>query len=166
MRLPVLNKKIIEVGHPQRGELALFRYPVNPEVIYVKRVIGVPGDHIIYRNKQLIINGVPMSQQVVGIELESGSGVYTPVQRLLEDLAGTQHYIYSKPGYNESEEIEITVPEGCYFMMGDNRDNSNDSRRWGVVPEANLVGKAFGIWMSWDQIDKSVRWSRIGSRVA
>ncbi len=125
----------------------------------------MPGDRISYRDKQLTINGVTIPQRVVGIELESGNGVYTPVQRLEEDLLGTKHYIYVKPGYHEDEIVELTVPEGCYFMMGDNRDNSSDSRRWGVVPEANLVGKAFGVWMSWDQINKCVRWSRIGSKV-
>ncbi len=166
LRLPVLNYKILDIGEPKRGDITLFRYPNDPSVIFVKRVIGLPGDHIVYVNKTLVINGKVMRQTSFGTELEIGDGFYEPVQVRLEHLDGADHKIFIKPGRRESEFIDLIVPKNSYFMMGDNRDNSNDSREWGVVPEENLVGKAFGVWMSWDSINKRVRFSRIGSKIS
>ncbi len=165
LRLPVFNKKILSIGSPKRGDVALFRYPVDPAVIFVKRVIGLPGDRISYRNKTLTINGKVAEQTDLGVELETANGFYAPVRAKLEDLGEVTHKIYIKPNRKEFEEFELVIPEGSYFMMGDNRDNSNDSRAWGVVPEKNLIGKAFGIWMSWDHPNKKIRWQRIGKKV-
>ncbi|MDR1012531.1 MAG: signal peptidase I [Coxiellaceae bacterium] len=165
LKLPVLNIKILEIGEPQRGDIALFRYPYNPNTLYVKRVIGLPGDHVVYRNKILIINEVKMKQIPLGIDLDIEKWFITQVQVRLENLDLVTHKIFVKPGYKELEHIDVVVPRGFYFVMGDNRDNSSDSREWGFVPEANLVGKAFGIWMSWDSEKKSIRWQRIGKKL-
>ena len=165
LRLPVLNKKIMEIGAPKRGDIALFRYPSDPNVIFVKRVIGLPGDHISYRNKTLNINGEIAQQTDLGMDLEVGRGLYLPVQLKTEMLGEISHRIFIKPNYREFEEFDIIIPVESYFMMGDNRDNSNDSREWGVVPEKNFIGKAVGIWMSWDHPNKTVRWKRIGNKI-
>jgi signal peptidase I len=163
LRLPVLNTKIVAVGEPKVGDIALFRLPLNPAVVYVKRVVGTPGDHIVYKNKMLAINGKTMKQEPFGsgeaIEYSTGQ----PVELKLEHLTNVDHRIYIRPYANLDEDFDIVVPEGHYFMMGDNRDNSGDSREWGFVPEKNLIGKAFGVWMSWDSKKFRVRWDRIGS---
>lgn len=168
IRLPVLNTKVIDTGSPERGDIMVFRYPENPKIDYIKRVIGVPGDHILYRNKQLTINGQPAPQKLLGTYVGEGSGsVMTGARRLEENLLGTEHDILVMPGRNVfGGDFEYVVPEGQYFAMGDNRDNSRDSRAWGTVPEKNLVGEAFMIWMSWDW-DKEyyVDWGRLGDSV-
>ncbi len=165
LRLPVLNVKVFNISAPQRGDIALFRYPENPGTLYVKRVIGVPGDHVVYRNKMLTINGKLMSQKLLGMELDASDIFPSSVQLKEENLDGVVHKIFVKPGRKEWENIDLTVPPNSYFMMGDNRDNSNDGREWGFVPEENLIGKVFGVWMSWDAENYSVRWERIGNRV-
>ena len=165
LRLPVINYKLINIGSPQRGDIVLFRYPIDPSTIFVKRVVGLPGDQIVYRNKELIINGQLAEQQYVGPGLEAGSGFYSSVQLKTEDLVGVTHEIFINPRRHDPTDIELVVPPDNYFVMGDNRDNSNDSREWGLVPEQNLVGKAVGIWMSWDKHNKTVRWDRIGRRL-
>jgi len=168
IRLPVLNSKILDTGEPQRGDVIVFRYPENPQIDYIKRVIGVPGDHIAYRNKVLYINGQQAPQRYLGSYLGEGSGkVMTGARRLHEDLLGIGHDILVMPGRNVfGGDFEFVVPEGQYFAMGDNRDNSRDSRAWGTVPEKNLVGKAFMIWMSWDW-DKNyfVSGDRLGNHI-
>ncbi|MES9946985.1 MAG: signal peptidase I [gamma proteobacterium symbiont of Ctena orbiculata] len=176
IRLPVLNKKIIELGDPQRGDPVVFRYPKQPWVDYIKRVIAVPGDTIHYRNKVLYVNGKTMSQTPVGRYTGVGSGVrMTGAIMAVEDLDGTDHSVLINPlapdlpmGCRVLSQGPITIPEGHYFVMGDNRDNSNDSRCWGLVPDENLVGKAFGIWMNWDsEIDAfpPIAWERIGKGI-
>jgi len=166
LRLPVLNTKIVEVGKPKLGDIALFRYPKEPSVIFVKRVIGLPGDHIVYKNKTLTINGVEMPQQSIGMDLDPEDLFPAPVQVRLEKLSGgIEHKIFIKPGLREFEEVDVIVPANSYFMVGDNRDSSADSRVWGVVPEENLIGKAFGIWLSWDSPRTTVRWDRIGKKI-
>jgi signal peptidase I len=168
IRLPVLNTRIIDTGAPQRGDVIVFRYPENPKIDYIKRVVGVPGDHIAYRNKVLYINGKQATQRYLGSYLGEGSGkVMTGARRLSEDLLGTEHEILVMPGRNVfGGDFEYVVPEGQYFAMGDNRDNSRDSRAWGTVPEKNLVGKAFMIWMSWDwDKDYFVGWDRLGDHI-
>jgi signal peptidase I len=163
IRLPVINKKVIELNEPKRGDIVVFRYPKEPSVDYIKRVIGLPGDKIVYTNKQLTINGVPVKQVSLGRYQGVGQGEdMTGAERLEEDLLGVKHDILIRNG-TPTVEFTYVVPEGHYFVMGDNRDNSNDSRYWGPVPEANLVGKAFFIWMSWDWQDKGVGFSRIGT---
>ncbi|PKM45171.1 MAG: signal peptidase I [Gammaproteobacteria bacterium HGW-Gammaproteobacteria-1] len=165
LRLPVLNTRILELGSPQRGEIVVFRYPEDPHVDYIKRVVGVPGDTVAYRSKVLYINGEPMPQEYVGSYVGAGSGaVMTGAAVREEKLDDKAHRILLLPeGYERG--FEYTVGEGQYFVMGDNRDNSRDSRFWGTVPEQNLVGRAFFIWMNWDSGAGRVDWGRIGSGI-
>lgn len=172
IRLPVTNTKIINIHEPQRGQIALFRYPVDPSIIFVKRVIGLPGDHVVYKNKQLSINGKPMPMKFLGTtQYTDESGQVHKVDRYLENLDGVKHEIILDPKAvgDYGTYHNVVVPEGHYFMLGDNRDNSDDSRVWGLVPEENLIGKAFGIWMSWnshaEKWKDKVRWQRIGLAV-
>ncbi|HEC17072.1 MAG TPA: signal peptidase I [Sedimenticola sp.] len=175
IRLPVLNKKIIEIGEPKRGDVVVFRYPLNPSIDYIKRVVGIPGDQISYRNKVLYINGRPMPQTPIGRYTGIGTGASeTGSLYSMETLDGVEHAILVRaavpdfaPGCQVLLRGPVTVPEGKYFAMGDNRDNSNDSRCWGFVPEENLVGKAFGIWMSWDTKRPGfpVAWERLGEGI-
>lgn len=181
LRLPVLHTKIVSVGEPKRGDVVVFHFPEKSalsfcqaqtecamqEVLkskgtdFIKRVVGLPGDHIVYRNKTLYINGVMMPNEAVG----SYDGPDSMGAQLNdESLGSVKHGIVTMPGYF-SREGEWTVPPGEYFMMGDNRDNSWDSRYWGFVPEQDLVGKAFFIWMNWDAFSDSRLWSRIGDSV-
>ncbi len=163
IRLPVLNDKIIENGEPERGDIIVFRYPRNPSIDYIKRVIGLPGDRVAYYNKVVYINGRPAKQVSLGSSRGVGQGSYmTGAELRLEDLFGVEHDILVQPGGSVAEGVYV-VPEGHYFVMGDNRDNSNDSRFWGTVPEQNLVGKAFYIWMSWDWQHKGIGFERIGT---
>ena len=163
IRLPVINTKIVALNEPQRGDIVVFRYPKDPTVDYIKRVIGLPGDKIAYQDKTLIINGTPVNSISLGEYQGVGQGSdMTGAEHLSENLTGVEHDILNRP-YALSAEGVYTVPEGYYFMMGDNRDNSNDSRYWGFVPEQNLVGKAFFIWMNWDLQHKGIDFSRIGT---
>ena len=165
VRLPVIDTKIISVGKPERGDVLVFRYPKNPSIDYIKRVVGLPGDKVAYYNKQLFINGEPATQTGLGTYEGVGAGVIMAgAQILSEDLTGVEHNILVD-AQKGTLEGEFEVPGGRYFVMGDNRDNSNDSRYWGVVPEENLVGKAFMIWMNWDSTASGVTWSRIGNDI-
>lgn len=163
IRIPVINKKIIQMNEPARGDAVVFRYPKNPSVDYIKRVIGLPGDHIIYKDKKLTINGKLMKQVSLGRYQGIGQGkTMTGSEILTEDLNSVEHDILIN---HNAPNIKGTfiVPKGHYFVMGDNRDNSNDSRYWGTVPEENLVGKAFFIWMNWDWENTGVGFNRIGT---
>lgn len=163
VRLPVLNNKIIEVSEPKRGDIVVFRFPKQPEVDYIKRVIGLPGDRIAYFDKKLYVNGVPTKQVSLGRYQGVGQGRnMTGAERIDEDLLGIEHSILVSHGVNSVEDVFV-VPPGQYFVMGDNRDNSNDSRYWGTVPEGNLVGKAFFIWMNWDWENKGIAFDRIAT---
>ncbi|MCF7991967.1 MAG: signal peptidase I [Thiohalocapsa sp.] len=158
LRWPVLNSKFLPLGDPQRGDVVVFRFPENESIDYIKRVVGVPGDRIYYRNKTLYVNGEPIEQVALPPYVGEGSGAgHTGYRRAVEQLGQDGHEILVDPrradfpgGCDVLAGGPITVPDGSYFVMGDNRDNSNDSRCWGFVPERNLVGKAFVIWMSWD----------------
>jgi signal peptidase I len=143
----------------------VFRFPGDPSVNYIKRVVGLPGDRIVYRDKQLTINGQPMRITPDGdyTYLESGDHMIF-ARRQREDLDGVDHDILVSDGPG-SGTLEFTVPDGHYFVMGDNRDRSNDSRYWGTVPEANVVGRAFLIWFSWDTVNGGVAWGRIGGTI-
>jgi len=176
IRLPVLNTEIFDTGKPQRGDVAVFRYPEEPSINYIKRVIGVPGDHIVYKNKVLLVNGKQVPQSFLGRYVGQGSGM--EMNNALyknEDLTGVEHKILVRQQaqdftmhYNheivKGNAIDFIVPEGRYYVMGDNRDNSNDSRYWGTVPVDNLVGKAFFIWFNWDS-GHAFFWNRIGTTI-
>ncbi len=166
LRLPVLNTKVLDLGSPKTGDVVVFKYPEDPRVDYIKRVVGVPGDHVEYRNKVLYINGQEVAQQLNGVYVgEGGGAAMTSASRHLENLGGVTHEILTESG-KPARDFEYFVREGEYFVMGDNRDNSLDSRYWGTVPDRNLVGKAFMIWMNWDWDASSViAWQRIGTTV-
>ena len=165
IRLPMINEKVIELGSPDRGDVVVFRYPEDPSTDYIKRVVGVPGDTIQYKNKQLIINGEPMAQTPIGSYMHAGSGRgMNGALQLKEKLGLVEHDILISHNLPIGE-MKIAVPEGHYFVMGDNRDNSNDSRMWGFVPDENLVGRAFMIWMSWDGVQNRISWERIGDSI-
>jgi signal peptidase I len=165
IRLPVLNTKIIEIGEPRRGDVVVFRYPKDPSVDYIKRVVGVPGDRIGYYDKTLHINGEPIAQVPDSVYVGKGSGVsMSGAGMRREDLGDVQHQILVMPR-TPGLEGEYVIKENEYFVMGDNRDNSNDSRYWGPVPEQNLVGKAFRIWMNWDSANGGIEWDRIGRKI-
>jgi signal peptidase I len=163
IRLPVINKKIIELNSPQRGDIVVFRFPKDPAVDYIKRVIGLPGDKVSYYNKQLFINDAPISQVPLGIYQGFGQGQdMTGCLQQMENLGSIEHNILIR---SDAPTVEgsYVIPAGNYFVMGDNRDNSNDSRYWGTVPEENLVGKAFFIWMNWDWQNSGIGFDRIGT---
>ncbi|EXJ14707.1 signal peptidase I [Imhoffiella purpurea] len=175
LRLPVLNVKFLDLGEPHRGDVVVFKFPLDPRVDYIKRVVGLPGDSVYYRNKQVIVNGQPMAQMPVGDYEGEGSGrEMTGARQSLESLDGVDHSILTRSaapdlpfGCQVLAQGPVVVPPGHFFVMGDNRDNSNDSRCWGFVPEENLVGKAFGIWMHWDgrRDGFPIVWSRLGSGI-
>ena len=163
IRLPVLYNKVIEMNEPERGDIVVFRFPKQPSVDYIKRVVGLPGDRVAYYNKKVYINGELAKQTSLGVYQGVGQGNnMTGAEHFVENLSGVEHSILIKQGMPSVEGVFI-VPAGQYFVMGDNRDNSNDSRYWGTVPEQNLVGKAFFIWMSWDWQYKGVGFDRIGT---
>jgi len=165
LRLPVANWKFLGLGSPQRGDVMVFRYPIEPSVNYIKRVVALPGDHLVYREKQLFINGQPMPQSPAGDYSYTESGDRLIFARMLtEQIDGNRHDILVTPG-PAGRVLEFTVPAGHYFVMGDNRDNSNDSRFWGPVPERYVVGRAFLIWFSWDTVHGGVSWNRIGNSI-
>ncbi|HEB66384.1 MAG TPA: signal peptidase I [Gammaproteobacteria bacterium] len=144
IRLPVAHTRVVDLGKPQRGDVIVFRYPENPSVDYIKRVVGVPGDEIGYYNKVLYINGKPAEQTPLG----PYDPAFPNVKRFRENLDGVEHDILINVMYPAGDFI-VKVPENRYFVLGDNRDNSRDSRYWGFVPDENLVGKAMIIWMNW-----------------
>lgn len=159
LRLPVLNTKILDSGKPKRGDVFVFRYPKNPKEDYIKRVIGLPGDEINYHGKTLYVNG----KEIAETDLGAYTGAAEPGRRMdgallkQENLEGVEHRIMQFPQVWVGHDGTWIVPQGQYFAMGDNRDNSADSRFWGFVPEANLVGKAFLVWMNFGDL------SRIGT---
>lgn len=190
---PVTNKTLIETGHPHRGDVVVFKYPVDPRIDYIKRVIGLPGDKVIFHDKELYIQQAchaqkpcPQPEKVQANFVVSGEyfQLGMPLTEYKEQLPGKTHeilrntylpdrveYYYQQPGQSVGEWV---VPEGHYFVMGDNRDNSQDGRFWGFVPERNLVGRAVAIWMSFDfdhpqdsvlphWVPTGVRFNRIGS---
>jgi signal peptidase I len=164
LRLPVLNTKIVSVGEPERGDVFVFRFPENPKEDYIKRVVGLPGDEVTYRNKTLYINGVEVAESEVGPYTgpsEAGRSM-AGAQVKEERLGEVEHRIMEIPRVWVGHEGTWRVPPGHYFAMGDNRDNSADSRFWGFVPEENLVGKAFVIWMN---RDNRIDFRRIGTLI-
>jgi signal peptidase I len=173
LRLPLTHTKILDLGEPERGDVVVFRYPVDPSTDFIKRVIGVPGDHIAYRGKTVYVNGEPLEQQTAGMYAGFGSGIgMTGFDIRIEHVDDVNHEILVNPNAPDFAPScawllnqPLTVPPGSYFVMGDNRDQSSDSRCWGLVPEENLVGKAFFIWMNWDVANGGPNWSRIGGTI-
>jgi signal peptidase I len=161
-RLPVWEKKILPIANPKTGDVVVFRWPPDPSYDYIKRVIGVGGDKISYHNKQLTINGQEMKQTFVTYTTDESSG--KAVAKYRENLNGVEHDIFVRPDV-AAEDFDLVVPKGQYFMMGDNRDDSADSRYWGFVTDDYLRGKAFAVWMSWNGTTDAVRWARIGRLV-
>lgn len=157
LRLPVTETKIIETGEPARGDVVVFRLPSDPSINYIKRVIGLPGDEVRLERQRLTINGTMMDLSVNG-ETFDGAPVY------VEDLDGRVHKtLIHNPGRSKQDGI-YTIPEGQYFVMGDNRDQSKDSRFIGMIPEEYLVGEAVRVWMHfrpWNMPD----WGRIGTKI-
>ena len=168
-RLPVIHTKIIAMGEPKIGDIVVFRSPTNADMDLIKRIVGVPGDRVSYLNKILYINGKPMNQTRVGDAKDSNetnTQSWAVVEKT-EDLNGIKHEIYERPDINISGDFQnIVIPPDSYFAMGDNRDNSNDSRFWGFVPEANIIGKAEYILLSWNGDDDKFRWNRIGQKIS
>lgn len=195
VRDPLFRHELFSTSTPERGDIAVFKYPLQPNVDYIKRIIGTPGDRIIYRNKTLYLepacvnnNAECPKMQVITRDVKQQDEVYfsrsTPLVRYTEQIGDVTHdilvdptiaprtaYFYQQPGTAPDEWI---VPEGHYFFMGDNRDNSEDSRYWGFVPHDNLVGRATFIWMSFEMdrdasswlpqwLPTGVRWHRLGS---
>lgn len=170
LRLPMFYKKIVDIQEPKRGDIVVFRHPTQ-SIDYIKRVVGLPGDHISYINKVLYINGHPATQSFQRYTTqEDGNGVEIPVIEKEENLGGVLHKIFLRQDEEPTVEGALktqswVVPKGHYFMMGDNRDDSYDSRFWGFVPEVCLKGKAIMVWLSWDNEIHRVRWGRIGQKI-
>ena len=172
LRLPVIHTRITEGHAPQRGDVMVFRYPPKPSLDYIKRVVGVPGDEVAYLNKRLTINGKALETKSVPEFFDEDAMRYfkqfeealgDQKHRLLNDesrpayIPGASEFEFKNNCRYSIEGVVCKVPEGHYFMMGDNRDNSLDSRYWGFVPDKNIVGKAFFVWMNFGDI------KRIGS---
>lgn len=163
VRLPIYHKEVVENHKPQRGDVMVFRWPPNPSYDFIKRVIGLPGDKISYIDKELFINGQKIPQTFLQNSLAQDElGRSREAVEKQEDLLGVRHKIFIDSAKFSRDFHDIVVPEGMYFVMGDNRDDSADSRFWGFVPETNIVGKAVLVWLSWDGINKSVRFNRMG----
>lgn len=155
LRLPVAGTKVLEINDPDRGDVVVFKFPEDGKTNYIKRVVGLPGDRIRYHEKQLYIN-----DELVGERLLAN---LAPYKLFEEQLGSVQHQLIEHQlRRNIEAEGEWVVPENSYFVMGDNRDNSNDSRFWGFVPDELVVGRAFAIWMQWKSLTSLPSFSRVG----
>lgn len=157
LRLPVAGTKVVSFADPQRGDVMVFKFPENPKINFIKRVVGVSGDKITYKDKRLTINGREISQKILA-QLPPGKPEY---RILSENLNASEHQIQTnfRPSYSDGEWV---VPQGHYFVMGDNRDNSNDSRFWGFVKDDLVVGKAIFVWMHWEEFWSLPSFANVG----
>ena len=169
LRLPITNKQLVEFSKPERGDVIVFRYPNYEKtpgysgVDFIKRIVALPGDEISYKKDQLIINGKPVSLKKVSPYVAVDSGKPMNNYRLVRELIESSSYdILLNPKGHSKEIPKITIPKGHYFVMGDNRSHSSDSRFWGFVPEEYIIGKAIGIWMHWDWNFNTMQFNRIG----
>lgn len=169
IRLPVLNKKIISIGEPERGDVVVFRYPEDLSIPFIKRVVAIPGDNVYYDNesKYLYVNGEIVDQRREGIYHGLGAGSnMTGAELRNEYLTENGHQILVVPRHIVPIEYDrMTLGDGQYFVLGDNRDNSRDSRYWGVVSDEDLIGKAFLIWMNLDWSAGGIAWERLGNKI-
>jgi signal peptidase I len=174
IRLPLFETKIIPIGEPKVGDITLFHSPVRPNMDLIKRVIGVPGDKISYINKVLYVNGKEATQKFVGYTTDSGEdGSTWTVKIMQENLNGVVHNIYVCPksstncplSQNKGDFKNLIVPQGEYFMMGDNRDNSDDGRFWGFVPEKDIMGKGWRVLFSWNTTANKIRWDQVWKKL-
>jgi signal peptidase I len=167
LRLPVTNTKFLDVGEPERGDVVVFRYPVDPRVNFIKRLVGVPGDTITYRDKKLYINGEAVPAEEKGFFTSKQVKCSTPAgdALMLEETVGDVTHRLLHHTRTRGRDGRWVVPEGHYFVMGDNRDRSNDSREWGFVPEDHLMGRAVGIWLNFDYTKGCGDLSRIGNGI-
>jgi signal peptidase I len=163
LRLPVANTKLVSVGDPERGDVVVFRLPANPSINYIKRLVGLPGDRIVVRENRVYVNGKPMPIELNGFYSDNYG--YSNAQLAIEQLGNVKHTVMFTND-RLSTDFEAIVPAGHFFFMGDNRNNSQDSRfpQVGFVPESNLVGRAVRIWMNWRAWEMPV-WSRIGTKI-
>jgi len=167
VRLPVLNKKIMDTGSPERGDVVVFRFPQDPSVNFIKRLVGLPGDTVAYRNKQLFVNGELVDEDSAGRFGSNDVKCSTPAPDAMqfdEQLGDKNHKILMHDR-SRGRDGQWKVPDNHYFMMGDNRDRSNDSRSWGYVPEENLLGRAVGIWLNFDFDKGCADLSRVGNKI-
>ena len=176
IRLPLVNQKVFSIGTPKRGEVLVFRYPHDEKTNFIKRVVGLPGDIIDYKNKRLRINGTIVDLQKSNREgTEQSTQFSNQVRQYIERLGKSSHGILLDASLGSRDYTRIVVPPDHFFVMGDNRDHSNDSRFWGFVPEENIVGRAFFVWFSWDSkkndhiwnyyIGGGANWPRIGNSI-
>ena len=169
VRLPVINKKIVDIGDPKRGDVMVFRYPPRPSADYIKRVVGIPGDEVAYLNKKLTLNGQAVPTESVPEFFDESVMRYfkqsqeklgeKPHNLIVDDerpafIPGAEDFAFKENCQYTVEGVICKVPAGHYFMMGDNRDNSLDSRYWGFVPDANIVGRAFFVWMNFGNVGR------------
>jgi signal peptidase I len=167
IRLPINNRKVIALGAPERGDVVVFRPPHAPDQDWIKRVIGLPGDVVSFRGDTVHINGEPLAYRLVGPYEGVGRGVDMSGAAVLEETLGERrHQVLELPGADPRSQGEWRVPEGEYLVMGDNRDRSDDGRFWGTLPESQLRGKAFLVWMNFDSSAPGwIDWGRIGRRI-
>lgn len=158
IRLPVVRNKVVSLNEPKRGDVMVFFPPHMNDTYYIKRVVGLPGDKISYKDKEIYVNGKKLEREHLAT-LPDGSSRY---QLGLETLGEAPHLMQTDD-LRQARSFSVVVKPGHYFMMGDNRDNSSDSRIWGQVPERDIVGKAFAIWMHWDSLFSIPSFSRVGT---
>jgi signal peptidase I len=158
IRLPVLRTKVMPLNQPRRGDVMVFFPPHMNDTYFIKRVVGLPGDTVTYRNKRIFVNG-----EEVRAAPQADANVSSPSHRVAKEVLGDAEHLMQVDTMRPARDFSVVVKPGHFFMMGDNRDNSSDSRIWGQVPEKDIVGKAFAVWMHWDSLFSIPSFSRVGA---